>query len=98
MWKRFENLYVSAKAAALSLSPVRITGQGSSRDWRPRGVALAGLNDCRRSFERIHRRTNLLGYGCAAAGISAGHHGQTLGIDGTENLRRFQATSHRAAL
>ncbi len=59
-------------------------GQGSSRDWAAKGVALAGVEAIvAEGFERIHR-TNLIGMGVMPLQFEAGTTRRTLGLDGTE--------------
>lgn len=59
-------------------------GQGSSRDWAAKGVALAGVETIvAEGFERIHR-TNLIGMGVMPLQFEPGTTRHTLGLDGTE--------------
>jgi len=59
-------------------------GQGSSRDWAAKGVALAGVEAIvAEGFERIHR-TNLIGMGVMPLQFEEGTTRKTLGLDGTE--------------
>ena len=59
-------------------------GQGSSRDWAAKGVALAGVEVIvAEGFERIHR-TNLIGMGVMPLQFEEGTTRKTLGLDGTE--------------
>ncbi len=59
-------------------------GQGSSRDWAAKGVALAGVEAIvAEGFERIHR-TNLIGMGVMPLQFQEGTTRQTLQLDGTE--------------
>ena len=59
-------------------------GQGSSRDWAAKGVALAGVEAIvAEGFERIHR-TNLIGMGVMPLQFESGTTRKTLKIDGTE--------------
>ena len=59
-------------------------GQGSSRDWAAKGVALAGVEAIvAEGFERIHR-TNLIGMGVMPLQFEAGTTRNTLVIDGSE--------------
>ncbi|MCE8020670.1 Fe/S-dependent 2-methylisocitrate dehydratase AcnD [Halomonas sp. MCCC 1A11036] len=59
-------------------------GQGSSRDWAAKGVALAGVEAIvAEGFERIHR-TNLVGMGVMPLQFQAGTTRHTLKLDGTE--------------
>jgi len=59
-------------------------GQGSSRDWAAKGVALAGVEAIvAEGFERIHR-TNLIGMGVMPLQFQSGTTRHTLALDGTE--------------
>ncbi|PWV77403.1 Fe/S-dependent 2-methylisocitrate dehydratase AcnD [Halomonas sp. A11-A] len=59
-------------------------GQGSSRDWAAKGVALAGVEAIvAEGFERIHR-TNLIGMGVMPLQFQEGTTRHTLQLDGTE--------------
>ncbi|MCE8036013.1 Fe/S-dependent 2-methylisocitrate dehydratase AcnD [Billgrantia tianxiuensis] len=59
-------------------------GQGSSRDWAAKGVALAGVEAIvAEGFERIHR-TNLVGMGVMPLQFQEGTTRHTLKLDGTE--------------
>lgn len=59
-------------------------GQGSSRDWAAKGVALAGVEAIvAEGFERIHR-TNLVGMGVMPLQFDEGTTRHSLGLDGTE--------------
>ncbi|MGR2741078.1 Fe/S-dependent 2-methylisocitrate dehydratase AcnD [Billgrantia sp. Q4P2] len=59
-------------------------GQGSSRDWAAKGVALAGVEAIvAEGFERIHR-TNLVGMGVMPLQFGEGTTRHTLKLDGTE--------------
>jgi aconitate hydratase len=59
-------------------------GQGSSRDWAAKGVALAGVEAIvAEGFERIHR-TNLIGMGVMPLQFQEGTTRHTLQFDGTE--------------
>jgi 2-methylcitrate dehydratase (2-methyl-trans-aconitate forming) len=59
-------------------------GQGSSRDWAAKGVALAGVEAIvAEGFERIHR-TNLIGMGVMPLQFEDGTTRKTLNLDGTE--------------
>ncbi|MCK5887824.1 MAG: Fe/S-dependent 2-methylisocitrate dehydratase AcnD, partial [Alcanivorax sp.] len=59
-------------------------GQGSSRDWAAKGVALAGVDTIvAEGFERIHR-TNLIGMGVMPLQFEEGTTRHTLQLDGTE--------------
>ncbi|ALM51812.1 Fe/S-dependent 2-methylisocitrate dehydratase AcnD [Halomonas huangheensis] len=59
-------------------------GQGSSRDWAAKGVALAGVEAIvAEGFERIHR-TNLVGMGVMPLQFEEGTTRHSLKLDGTE--------------
>ncbi len=73
-------------------------GQGSSRDWAAKGVALAGVEAIvAEGFERIHR-TNLVGMGVMPLQFEEGTTRQTLGIDGTETYDVEGTAAPRAQL
>jgi aconitate hydratase len=73
-------------------------GQGSSRDWAAKGVALAGVEAIvAEGFERIHR-TNLIGMGVMPLQFQEGTTRHTLGIDGTEVFDVEGEASPRAEL
>ncbi|PMR79983.1 Fe/S-dependent 2-methylisocitrate dehydratase AcnD [Halomonas urumqiensis] len=73
-------------------------GQGSSRDWAAKGVALAGVEAIvAEGFERIHR-TNLIGMGVMPLQFEQGTTRHTLAIDGTETFDVEGEYSPRAAL
>ncbi len=70
-------------------------GSGSSRDWAAKGTALLGVKVViAESFERIHR-SNLIGMGVLPLQFPAGESAASLGLDGTETVRRHRR--HRAA-
>ncbi len=63
-------------------------GTGSSRDWAAKGTTLLGVKAVlAESFERIHR-SNLVGMGVLPLQFGAGESAESLGPDGTRNLRR----------
>ncbi|MDF1780446.1 MAG: Fe/S-dependent 2-methylisocitrate dehydratase AcnD [Alcanivoracaceae bacterium] len=73
-------------------------GQGSSRDWAAKGVALAGVETIvAEGFERIHR-TNLIGMGVMPLQFEQGTTRNTLNIDGTETFDVEGTPSPRATL
>ena len=73
-------------------------GQGSSRDWAAKGVALAGVEAIvAEGFERIHR-TNLIGMGVMPLQFEEGTTRHTLQLDGTETYDVEGAPAPRATL
>ena len=73
-------------------------GQGSSRDWAAKGVALAGVEAIvAEGFERIHR-TNLIGMGVMPLQFQEGTTRHTLQLDGTETYDVEGAASPGAIL
>src|SRR5690606_17677284 len=61
MWEAIET-YMERKQPLIIIAGADY-GQGSSRDWAAKGVALAGVETIvAEGFERIHR-TNLIGMG-----------------------------------
>ncbi|MGJ7458100.1 Fe/S-dependent 2-methylisocitrate dehydratase AcnD [Halomonas sp. MA07-2] len=73
-------------------------GQGSSRDWAAKGVALAGVEAIvAEGFERIHR-TNLIGMGVMPLQFQEGTTRHTLQLDGTETYDVEGASSPGATL
>ncbi|WP_280547784.1 MULTISPECIES: Fe/S-dependent 2-methylisocitrate dehydratase AcnD [unclassified Halomonas] len=73
-------------------------GQGSSRDWAAKGVALAGVEAIvAEGFERIHR-TNLIGMGVMPLQFKEGTTRHTLQLDGTETYDVEGAASPGATL
>ncbi|SEM13154.1 Fe/S-dependent 2-methylisocitrate dehydratase AcnD [Halomonas daqiaonensis] len=73
-------------------------GQGSSRDWAAKGVALAGVEAIvAEGFERIHR-TNLIGMGVMPIQFQEGTTRHTLQLDGTETYDVEGALAPRATL
>ncbi|WP_445158130.1 Fe/S-dependent 2-methylisocitrate dehydratase AcnD [Halomonas sp. E14] len=73
-------------------------GQGSSRDWAAKGVALAGVEAIvAEGFERIHR-TNLVGMGVMPLQFQEGTTRHTLKLDGTETYDVEGKPAPRATL
>ena len=96
MWEAIET-YMERKQPLIIIAGADY-GQGSSRDWAAKGVALAGVEAIvAEGFERIHR-TNLLGMGVMPLQFEAGTTRKTLGIDGTETFDVEGAVSPRAKL
>ncbi|MCW8128190.1 Fe/S-dependent 2-methylisocitrate dehydratase AcnD [Microbulbifer halophilus] len=84
MWEAIET-YMERKQPLIIIAGADY-GQGSSRDWAAKGVALAGVEAIvAEGFERIHR-TNLIGMGVLPLQFQAGTTRKTLGIDGTETF------------
>ncbi|MDN3520402.1 Fe/S-dependent 2-methylisocitrate dehydratase AcnD [Halomonas ramblicola] len=82
MWEAIET-YMERKQPLIIIAGADY-GQGSSRDWAAKGVALAGVEAIvAEGFERIHR-TNLIGMGVMPLQFEAGTTRRTLGLDGTE--------------
>ncbi|MFP1683560.1 Fe/S-dependent 2-methylisocitrate dehydratase AcnD [Alloalcanivorax sp. C16-1] len=82
MWEAIET-YMQRKQPLIVIAGADY-GQGSSRDWAAKGVALAGVEAIvAEGFERIHR-TNLIGMGVMPLQFQEGTTRQTLGLDGTE--------------
>ncbi|WP_235039772.1 Fe/S-dependent 2-methylisocitrate dehydratase AcnD [Vreelandella profundi] len=82
MWEAIET-YMARKQPLIIIAGADY-GQGSSRDWAAKGVALAGVEAiAAEGFERIHR-TNLIGMGVMPLEFEAGTTRMTLGLDGTE--------------
>ena len=82
MWEAIET-YMERKQPLIIIAGADY-GQGSSRDWAAKGVALAGVEAIvAEGFERIHR-TNLVGMGVLPLEFKPGTDRKTLGIDGTE--------------
>ena len=82
MWEAIET-YMERKQPLIIIAGADY-GQGSSRDWAAKGVALAGVEVIvAEGFERIHR-TNLIGMGVMPLQFEAGTTRKTLGLDGTE--------------
>ncbi|MGB3598071.1 Fe/S-dependent 2-methylisocitrate dehydratase AcnD [Pseudomonas neustonica] len=82
MWEAIET-YMERKQPLIIIAGADY-GQGSSRDWAAKGVALAGVEVIvAEGFERIHR-TNLIGMGVMPLQFEEGTTRKTLGLDGTE--------------
>ncbi|KPQ24233.1 MAG: 2-methylisocitrate dehydratase, Fe/S-dependent [Halomonas sp. HL-48] len=82
MWEAIET-YMTRKQPLIIIAGADY-GQGSSRDWAAKGVALAGVEAIvAEGFERIHR-TNLIGMGVMPLQFEPGTTRHTLGLDGTE--------------
>lgn len=82
MWEAIET-YMARKQPLIIIAGADY-GQGSSRDWAAKGVALAGVEAiAAEGFERIHR-TNLIGMGVMPLEFEPGTTRMTLGLDGTE--------------
>ncbi|MGM0825731.1 MAG: Fe/S-dependent 2-methylisocitrate dehydratase AcnD [Pseudomonadota bacterium] len=82
MWEAIET-YMTRKQPLIIIAGADY-GQGSSRDWAAKGVALAGVETIvAEGFERIHR-TNLIGMGVMPLQFEPGTTRHTLGLDGTE--------------
>ncbi|MGP9831161.1 Fe/S-dependent 2-methylisocitrate dehydratase AcnD [Marinobacter sp. NSM] len=82
MWEAIET-YMERKQPLIIVAGADY-GQGSSRDWAAKGVALAGVEAIvAEGFERIHR-TNLIGMGVMPLQFQEGTTRHTLQLDGTE--------------
>ncbi|WP_168016436.1 Fe/S-dependent 2-methylisocitrate dehydratase AcnD [Halomonas salinarum] len=82
MWEAIET-YMERKQPLIIIAGADY-GQGSSRDWAAKGVALAGVEAIvAEGFERIHR-TNLVGMGVMPLQFEEGTTRHTLQLDGTE--------------
>ncbi|MGM0564238.1 MAG: Fe/S-dependent 2-methylisocitrate dehydratase AcnD [Pseudomonadota bacterium] len=82
MWEAIET-YMERKQPLIIIAGADY-GQGSSRDWAAKGVALAGVEAIvAEGFERIHR-TNLIGMGVMPLQFEEGTTRHTLELDGTE--------------
>jgi aconitate hydratase len=82
MWEAIET-YMERKQPLIIVAGADY-GQGSSRDWAAKGVALAGVEAIvAEGFERIHR-TNLIGMGVMPLQFEEGTTRHTLHLDGTE--------------
>ncbi|SEF63364.1 2-methylcitrate dehydratase (trans-methylaconitate-forming) [Alcanivorax sp. DSM 26293] len=82
MWEAIET-YMDRKQPLIIIAGADY-GQGSSRDWAAKGVALAGVEAIvAEGFERIHR-TNLIGMGVMPLQFEEGTTRKTLGLAGTE--------------
>jgi 2-methylcitrate dehydratase (2-methyl-trans-aconitate forming) len=96
MWEAIET-YMDRKQPLIIIAGADY-GQGSSRDWAAKGVALAGVEAIvAEGFERIHR-TNLVGMGVMPLQFKEGTTRHTLNIDGTETFDVEGAVSPRAEL
>ncbi|HDZ45764.1 hypothetical protein LCGC14_0191660 [marine sediment metagenome] len=84
MWEAIET-YMARKQPLIIIAGADY-GQGSSRDWAAKGVALAGVEAiAAEGFERIHR-TNLIGMGVMPLEFEPGTTRMTLGLNGTETF------------
>ncbi|MGE6608442.1 Fe/S-dependent 2-methylisocitrate dehydratase AcnD [Halomonas sp. NPDC076908] len=84
MWEAIET-YMARKQPLIIIAGADY-GQGSSRDWAAKGVALAGVEAiAAEGFERIHR-TNLIGMGVMPLEFMPGTTRMTLGLNGTETF------------
>ncbi|MCH8506573.1 MAG: Fe/S-dependent 2-methylisocitrate dehydratase AcnD, partial [Ectothiorhodospiraceae bacterium] len=82
MWEAIET-YMNRKQPLIIIAGADY-GQGSSRDWAAKGVALAGVETIvAEGFERIHR-PHLVGMGVMPLQFPEGTTRQTLALDGTE--------------
>ncbi|WP_017430002.1 Fe/S-dependent 2-methylisocitrate dehydratase AcnD [Vreelandella jeotgali] len=82
MWEAIET-YMERRQPLIVIAGADY-GQGSSRDWAAKGVALAGVEAIvAEGFERIHR-TNLIGMGVMPLQFQPGTTRHTLALDGTE--------------
>ncbi|WP_334078958.1 Fe/S-dependent 2-methylisocitrate dehydratase AcnD [Microbulbifer sp. M83] len=96
MWEAIET-YMGRKQPLIIIAGADY-GQGSSRDWAAKGVALAGVEAIvAEGFERIHR-TNLIGMGVLPLEFQPGTTRETLGIDGTETFDVIGELRPRAPL
>jgi aconitate hydratase len=96
MWEAIET-YMERKQPLIIIAGADY-GQGSSRDWAAKGVALAGVEAIvAEGFERIHR-TNLVGMGVMPLQFEEGTTRQTLAIDGTETYDVEGTAAPRAEL
>ena len=96
MWEAIET-YMNRKQPLIIIAGADY-GQGSSRDWAAKGVALAGVEAIvAEGFERIHR-TNLIGMGVMPLQFEEGTTRHTLQLDGTETYDVEGAPSPRATL
>ncbi|TBW51565.1 Fe/S-dependent 2-methylisocitrate dehydratase AcnD [Marinobacter halodurans] len=96
MWEAIET-YMDRKQPLIIVAGADY-GQGSSRDWAAKGVALAGVEAIvAEGFERIHR-TNLVGMGVMPLQFEEGTTRKTLGIDGTETFDVKGEPAPRATL
>lgn len=96
MWEAIET-YMDRKQPLIIIAGADY-GQGSSRDWAAKGVALAGVEAIvAEGFERIHR-TNLVGMGVMPLQFEEGTTRETLALDGTETYDVEGTPSPRAEL
>ncbi|MGO2054735.1 MAG: Fe/S-dependent 2-methylisocitrate dehydratase AcnD, partial [Halomonadaceae bacterium] len=96
MWEAIET-YMARKQPLIIIAGADY-GQGSSRDWAAKGVALAGVEAiAAEGFERIHR-TNLIGMGVMPLEFEPGTTRRTLALDGTETYDVEGAVSPGAML
>ncbi|MGM1052151.1 MAG: Fe/S-dependent 2-methylisocitrate dehydratase AcnD [Pseudomonadota bacterium] len=96
MWEAIET-YMERKQPLIVIAGADY-GQGSSRDWAAKGVALAGVEAIvAEGFERIHR-TNLIGMGVMPLQFQEGTTRHTLQLDGTETYDVEGAASPGATL
>jgi aconitate hydratase len=96
MWEAIET-YMERKQPLIIIAGADY-GQGSSRDWAAKGVALAGVETIvAEGFERIHR-TNLIGMGVMPLQFEEGTTRKTLNIDGTETFDVEGTPAPRAEL
>ncbi|GAA0567199.1 Fe/S-dependent 2-methylisocitrate dehydratase AcnD [Halomonas salifodinae] len=96
MWEAIET-YMNRKQPLIVIAGADY-GQGSSRDWAAKGVALAGVEAIvAEGFERIHR-TNLIGMGVMPLQFEGGTTRHTLRLDGTETYDVEGTPAPRARL
>ncbi|WP_136252952.1 Fe/S-dependent 2-methylisocitrate dehydratase AcnD [Onishia niordana] len=96
MWEAIET-YMERKQPLIIIAGADY-GQGSSRDWAAKGVALAGVEAIiAEGFERIHR-TNLVGMGVMPLQFEEGTTRHTLQLDGTEIYDVEGTSAPRATL
>ena len=96
MWEAIET-YMERKQPLIIIAGADY-GQGSSRDWAAKGVALAGVEAIvAEGFERIHR-TNLIGMGVMPLQFEEGTTRKTLALDGTETYDVEGTPAPRAEL
>jgi len=96
MWEAIET-YMDRKQPLIIIAGADY-GQGSSRDWAAKGVALAGVEAIvAEGFERIHR-TNLVGMGVMPLQFEEGTTRESLALDGTETYDVEGTPAPRAEL
>ena len=84
MWEAIET-YMDRKQPLIIIAGADY-GQGSSRDWAAKGVALLGVRAViAESFERIHR-SNLVGMGVLPLEFIDGATKDSLGLSGLEEI------------